>query len=116
MNLNVGVQQGTTSESWINANKDASTTVTSFQKVDEELTALRAGSIDAVIIDYGPAQAFAGASNSGLKVLGQIVTGELYGLAVPRGDPDGILPTINAVLAQIKANGTYDQLLRKWFP
>ena len=46
---------------------------------------------------------------------GQIVTNELYAFAVPNGDPDGIISAINRVLTEIKANGTYDQLIAKWF-
>ena len=114
-NLQVGVQQGTTSEAWITENGDPSTIVRTFTSVDTELVALKAGTIDAVIIDYAPAQAFAAAAGSGLKVAGLIVTNELYAFAVPLGDPDKILPVINQLLAKIKANGTYDQLITKWF-
>lgn len=112
--LNVGVQQGTTSESWITANKVASTTVTVFQTVDAEIAALAAGTIDVVVIDYDPAQSLATPS-SGLRVAGAVITNELYGIAVPNNDPDNIIPTINAVLARIRSNGTYDNLILKWF-
>jgi len=111
----VGVQTGTTSESWLDANKAANTTKVRFQTVDAELAALRQGTIDAVIIDYGPAQSFAGAPGSGLRVAGQILTNELYSFAVPLGDPDHILPVINALIARIKADGTYDKLIKYWF-
>jgi len=113
--LQVGVQTGTTSEGWLDANKAANTTKVRFQTVDAELAALRQSTIDAVIIDYGPAQSYASAPGSGLRVAGQIITNELYSFAVPLGDPDHILPVINAVLSGIKANGTYDRLIQKWF-
>ncbi|HKZ89434.1 MAG TPA: transporter substrate-binding domain-containing protein [Thermoplasmata archaeon] len=114
-NLQVGVQTGTTSEGWLDANKAANTTKVRFQTVDAELAALRQGTIDAVIIDYGPALSFANAPGSGLRVAGQIITNELYSFAVPLGDPDHILPIINSVLRGIKDDGTYDQLIAKWF-
>ena len=113
--LNVGVQQGTSSLDWINANKLPSTTVTVFQTVDAEVAALQGGSIDAVIIDIYPAQALARPPASGLAVAGKILTGELYGIPVQKGDPQHLLPTINAVLSRIRSDGTYDQLVRKWF-
>lgn len=113
-NLTVGVQQGTTSQSWINDNKEASTTVTVFQTVDAEIAALTAGTIDAVVIDYDPARSLAMPS-SGLRVAGAVITNELYGIAVPNGDPDDILPAINALLARIRTDGTYDTLIAKWF-
>ena len=112
--LNVGVQQGTTSESWLNDNKVASTTVTVFQTVDLEVAALTAGSIDAVLIDLDPAESLA-SPGSGLRVAGAIITNELYGIAVPNGDPDNILSAINTVLARIRASGAYDTLILKWF-
>lgn len=111
----VGVQQGTTSQDWINANKDPTTTVQVFQTVDAEVAALKAGSLGAVIIDFYPAEALARPSGSGLRVAGSIITGELYGFAVPKNDPDKILPTINATLARIKGNGQYAALIQKWF-
>lgn len=114
-NLRVGVQQGTTSQAWMNDNKHPSTTVTPFTAVDTMIAALKAGSIDAVVIDYGPAQTFAAAPGSGLRAAGLIITNELYSFAVPLGDPDRILPVINQVLTRIKADGTYNQLIAKWF-
>ncbi len=114
--LQVGVQTGTTSEGWLDANKAANTTKVRFQTVDAELAALRLGTIDAVIIDYGPALSYANAPASGLRVAGEIVTNELYSFAVPLGDPNKILPAINRVIARIKSNGVYDQLIAKWFP
>ena len=113
--LEVGVQQGTTSEGWVNDNGDPSTVITTFVTVDSELAALSAGSIDAIVIDLAPAQTFAGASGGTLRVAGQIITNELYSFAVPNNDPDNILPAINQFLAEIMADGRYDALIAKWF-
>src|SRR5438132_3397198 len=116
----IGVQQATTSLDWANkylrpnmTNPD--TQIVVFERVDTEVAALKAGSIDAVIIDLDPAKTYAAATNSGLRVAGQITTGELYGLAVAHGDPLKLLPVINRVLANIRANGVYSQLIAKWF-
>jgi ABC-type amino acid transport substrate-binding protein len=117
--LIVGVQSGTTSESWVDTHlkplmANPSAQIKRFTAVDTELAALNAGSIDIVIIDVGPAKALARASSGSLKVVGQIITGELYGFAVQKGDPQALLVIINSVLAQARANGTYQQLLTKW--
>ena len=117
--LIVGVQSGTTSEGWVNDNlkqlmADPTKQIKTFVGVDTEIASLTAGSIDIVIIDVGPAKKFAAASNGALKLVGQIITEELYGYAVQKGDPQGLLPVINSVLAQAKANGTFQQLLTKW--
>jgi len=118
--LVVGVQSGTTSEAWVDENlkplmSDPNTQIRRFTAVDTELAALTQGQLDIVIIDLGPAEALAAASSGAMKVVGQIITGELYGFAVQKGDPQGLLPIINSVLAQARANGTYQQLLTKWF-
>lgn len=118
--LTVGVQTGTTSESWVDDNladlmANNATQIKRFTTVDLEITALNAGSIDAVIIDSGPATAIAQGSSGNLKVTGTIITGELYGFAVAHGDPQGLLPIINKVLSDAKSDGTYQQLLTKWF-
>lgn len=117
--LIVGVQSGTTSESWVDDNlkslmANPTNQIKRFTAVDTELAALNAGSIDIVIIDVGPAKALAAGSSGALKVVGQIITGELYAFPVQEGDPQGLLPIIDSVISQAKANGTYAQLLTEW--
>ncbi|HLB69349.1 MAG TPA: transporter substrate-binding domain-containing protein, partial [Thermoplasmata archaeon] len=118
--LTIGVQLGTTSEAWIDENvaplmSDPANQIVRYTQVDTELAALRLGSLDAVMLDAAPAQSFASAPSSGLRVAGLVITGELYGFAVPNGDPDGLVAIINRVLARIVSDGTYDQLIEKWF-
>jgi polar amino acid transport system substrate-binding protein len=50
-----------------------------------------------------------------MQVAGVIFTGEQYGFAVALGDPQGLLTVINSVLATAKSDGTYNQLIQKWF-
>lgn len=110
----IGVQRGTTSESWTNQYiKNA--TVQNFTAVDTELAALKAGSLTAVIIDNGPAGAFAAGSAGAIKVAGVIFTGEEYSFAVALNDPQVLVPVINGVIATSMANGTYQKLITKWF-
>ena len=118
--LTVGVQSGTTSASWVqqylyNNTTNPSRQIVQYTTVDTEVSALEAGSLDAVIIDEGPAVAIAAASGGHLKVAGSIITGELYGFAVAHGDPEGLLPVINNVITTAKSDGTYDILIHKWF-
>jgi polar amino acid transport system substrate-binding protein len=118
--LTVGVQTGTTSEAWamqfLAPNmSNPSKQLLHYTTVDTEITALRAGALNAVIIDVGPANSIAGASGGALKNIGLIITGELYGFAVAHGDPQGLVPTINSVITTSIANGTYAKLIAYWF-
>ncbi len=110
---NIGVQYGTTSQGWAKVLKNA--TVQVFDDVTVEIAALEAGSLTAVIIDNGPAGALATQSGGKMSVAGVIWTGEQYGFAVALGDPEGLLPIINSVISDAKANGTYDKMLAYWF-
>lgn len=117
--LKIGVQTGTSSQSWLQqylppANETGGT-VTGYTTVDTEILALDAGSLDAVMIDLGPATSIAAASGGTLKVAGDVFTNELYGFAVAHGDPEHILPSINHVITQSMQNGTYAKLIKEWF-
>ena len=118
--LTVGLQSGTTSQSWADQYlapnmTNPSSQYQKFTTVDTEIAALEAGSLDAVIIDSGPATAIAAGSAGQLKVAGTIITGELYGFAVAHGDPEGLVPVINSVITNSEQNGTYEILIHKWF-
>lgn len=119
-NKTIGVQSGTTSESWVDANikpfdPNNATHIHRYDSVTTELQALKNGVYEFMIIDAAPAANIASGSSGTLKLLGAIITNELYGFAVAHGDPQGLVPSINSVLAQIKASGVYNQLLSKWF-
>ena len=119
-NKTIGVQSGTTSEGWVDQyitpfDTNNATDIHRYASVITELQDLRNNVFEFMIIDAAPAQAIVAGSGGALKFLGTIITNELYGFAVKRGDSAGILPTVNSVLAQIKANGQYDALLVKWF-
>lgn len=119
-NKTIGVQSGTTSESWVDTyikpyDPNNATHIHRYDSVTTELQALKNGVYEFMIIDAAPAANIASGSSGTLKLLGTIITNELYGFAVAKGDPQGLVTAINTLLAQIKANGVYNQLLSKWF-
>ncbi len=119
VNHTIGVQSQTTSETWVDAEitpiqGNPTQTIHRYANVATEIDALRTSVYDLMIIDEAPARAIATGSGGALAVAGVVITNELYGFAVPRGDPKGLLPTINSILTNLKTPG-YDQLLRKWF-
>lgn len=74
----------------------------------------RAGRVDAYVYDL-PFNAVYAAQNVGKVVhLKEPFTQEALGWAVRKGDPD-MLNWMNHFLAQIKRDGIYDALYKKWF-
>lgn len=119
VNHTIGVQSQTTSEAWVDAEitpiqGNPTQTIHRYANVATEIDALRTSVYDLMIIDEAPARAIVSGSGGALALAGVILTNELYGFAVQKGDPKGLLTTINTVLANMKTP-QYDQLLRKWF-
>jgi len=116
--LIIGAQAITTSEFWVEDNLPAVVDSSHLElrpTVEDVLLLLSQGVVDIVVIDLPAAQGIAAANPSAYAVGGTILTNELYGFAVANGDPLGLLPIINAQLAAMKADGTYNTILNKWF-
>ena len=111
--LRIAVQDLTTSLYW--AQEFATNaTLAVYGSVTQVLQALSSSSADIVIIDKPAADGIA-AANPTFKVQGTILTNELYGFAVPKADPLGLIPRLNAALATLKSDGTYATILNKYF-
>jgi glutamine transport system substrate-binding protein len=74
---------------------------------------LELGRIDAIMNDY-PVNAFISKTRGGTKVVETIQTDEQYGIGVKQGN-DELLDAINEALAEMMADGTYDEIFEKWF-
>lgn len=72
------------------------------------------GNADALIEDY-PVIAYAIAQNDlGLKTIGDRLNGDQYGIAVLKGENQDILEKINTGLAELKEDGTYDEIVNTY--
>jgi polar amino acid transport system substrate-binding protein len=111
--VKVGVQLGTTGDLWLSDNTQAE--VVRYDEITLAFQALGNGDVDAVFND-GPTSADIIQSNPelGATMVGEPLTDELYGIAVNK-DQSELLEKINAGLAQIMSDGTYDALYDKWF-
>ncbi len=117
-NLKVGVQEITTSQFWAFDNLptvDAAGNLIALGTVADVLLALQQDVVDIVIIDLPAAQGISAGNPTSFTVEGTIQTNELYGYAVANNDPLGLVPIINAQLQAIRNDGTYDDLVEKWF-
>ncbi len=107
----IGAQLGTTGE--VEAKAIANSTVRSYDEIGLAFQDLLNGQIDAVICDTPIANNYVKKNPNTLKIVGQPLSTENYGIAVAKGKTE-VLNKINQGLAAIKAEGKIDQLVEKW--
>ncbi|MGY6528893.1 MAG: ABC transporter permease subunit [Cyanobacterium sp.] len=108
----IAVQIGTTGA--MEADNIPNAEVISFDSIVLALQELVNGKVDAVVND-APVTLYAikDAGLQGVKVVGELVTEEFYGIALPFNSDKVML--LNYGLFQILRNGTYNQIYQKWF-
>lgn len=109
----IGVQNGTTGEDYAKKEvKDAD--VKSYKSGLDAALDLKNGSIDAIVLDILPAKAIV-ENNPDLMVLDKPLTTEEYAIAVRKGDTE-LLNAINASIARMKEDGTYEAIREAFIP
>lgn len=108
----VGAQDGTTGEEYANDETDASD-VRGFPEGPDAINALKAGQVDATIIDQ-PVAVDALEKEGGIEIATIIPTGELYGIPVAQ-DNDALREQMNKALQEMKDDGTLAGLYQKYF-
>jgi polar amino acid transport system substrate-binding protein len=110
--LVVGVQQGTTGEEYVEEEIDTKELRT-YPQGPDTVPALKAGTIDAIVIDRPVAENIIEA-DSGLEISGGIETEEQYGFVVQQGDEE-LLDELNEGLKEVIDSGEYKTIYTKWF-
>src|SRR3712207_1193273 len=111
----VGVQLGTTGEITAREFKDEGTIggeIRTFDTIEDAFSALENGQIDAIINDLAVSQYEAENSGGNVEIIEVIPTDEQYGIALPK-DSD-LRQDINEALQEIKEDGTYEEIYKKW--
>lgn len=108
----VGVQQGTTGEEYVEEEIDTKELRT-YPQGPDTIPALKAGTIDAVVIDR-PVAEKAVEQDSGIEISGGIETEEQYGFVVAQGDEE-LLDELNEGLTKVLDDGEYTTIFKKWF-
>lgn len=85
-----------------------------FNTTSQLYSALMSGSASAVIFDNPGNSTFAKTHSSKVKVVGGMLTGEYYGIAVSKKKP-GLLKKINAGLKKMQSDGEYKKLYQQYF-
>jgi polar amino acid transport system substrate-binding protein len=84
-----------------------------FETFGATVEALKSGDVDVVLTDGTAGKGYVDASNGGLKLIGGPLGTEDFGFIFPKGS-DLVAP-VNAAIAALKADGTFDALNKKWF-
>ncbi|MBE6020676.1 MAG: basic amino acid ABC transporter substrate-binding protein [Clostridiales bacterium] len=87
--------------------------VKTYNTVDVVMQELTTGGVDCVINDKPVTDAYM-SKMEGIKQVGEPIVSDSYGFAVMKGNTE-LLEKLNAGLANVKANGTYDELIAKYF-
>ena len=110
----IGVQRGTTSQTWLQKNLIDKGVDIKLKLYDNFLLAIEdllIGRIDSAVIDGPTAQTAVAGRNA--TIVGTIETGEIYGYAVRKGD-DKLLALLNEGLKRLKASPEWEKLVNKW--
>ena len=108
----VGAQQGTTGLELGKEKADASE-LRPYPEGPDAVNALKAGTIEAVIIDAPVAQN-AVEKSGGVEIAEKVPTEETYGIAVSKDNTE-LLEEINGALGEVIGDGTYTTIYEKWF-
>lgn len=107
----VGVMLGFTGDTVVSEIEGVK--VERFNAAYAGIMALKADKVDAVVLDSEPAKNYV-KQNAGLKIAEADAAQEEYAIALRKNDKE-LLEKIEKALAEVKANGTYDKLLEKYF-
>jgi len=107
----VGAQFGTTGAAEVEKIKGA--TLKTYDEIGLAYQDLMNGQIDAVVADNPLALAYVGENPDKLKMVGDVFTDEVYGIAVCKTKPD-LLAKINSGLKAVKEEGVIERLVEKW--
>lgn len=110
----VGVQRGTTMDTYVTEELGSVVTVKRYTTADDMVLDLEGQRLDAAFVDY-PVGEQTILSKDGFKEVGESVKlGEGMGVAMRKRDKD-LAEEVNAALRTLKEDGTYDTIMKKYF-
>ena len=114
--MKVAGQIGTTSADMVNdlkkQGKIAGAVI--LNKNSDAILQLQNGDVDAVILDLPVANSYIKQHPGTVKKVGKVMDAESYGFAVKKGNTE-LRNQINEGLKNVKKDGTYKKLYKKWF-
>ncbi|PXX93621.1 nickel transporter [Marinobacter vulgaris] len=110
----VGVQRGTTMDTHVTEEMGGIVNIKRYTTADDMVLDLEGQRLDVVFVDY-PVGEQTILSKEGFKEVGEPVKlGQGVGVAMRKRDED-LAEEVNAALATLKEDGTYDAIMEKYF-
>lgn len=113
-------QNGTTGNWYVEGDADwefdgfANATAKGYDSAQQAVMDMVNGNVRGVVVDDAPAAMLAAAQNGKVKVIDIPLTSEEYAFALKKGNTT-LQAEFNAYLASIKADGTLDAIIAKYF-
>ncbi|WP_341367188.1 transporter substrate-binding domain-containing protein [Yoonia sp. BS5-3] len=115
----VGVQVATTHANYVDAYFSDTAEVKTYSTFDEHNQDLFSGRVDAVVADSLALSGFlASEQGAGYEIKGELIDETIFGPGVGGGIRKGdteLAERLNAAIAQIRADGTYQEISDKYF-
>ncbi len=108
----IGAQIGTTG--MFRAEQVPNAKVVTFANAAETFLEFQNGGVDAVIQDFPVVAYYVAQGGNRGRLVGPKMQAEEYGIAVPKGNAE-LLKQINGALAELKKNGEFGRIYKKWF-
>ncbi len=110
----VGTKIGSTSYDYLEEHLGDTADITPYPGSSDMYQALLAGSVDAVFYDAPNVGYFAETQGEGqVQTVGPLYEGQQYGIALVDGSE--WVDDVNDALAEMKEDGTYDEIYEEWF-
>jgi ABC-type amino acid transport substrate-binding protein len=112
----IGVQRGTTGQAYAVENLESKgAKIKTFTNAPDAFRDLEAGGVDAVVNDEPSSAEIIKEFPGQLLIKAAIDTGERYGFAFSKDNPE-LTEAVNGALAEIIADGTYETIFTQYFP
>jgi polar amino acid transport system substrate-binding protein len=109
-----GAEAGTTGLDYVNQHVKPQKKVSQFDTTDVTAQALKTGTIDIQVIDVPIAVGIIQGSKVPLKLIGEFITNEKYGLAMEEGSR--LKTCVDSAINELKSSGVLEASQLKYFP
>ena len=111
----IGVQGGTIQAAYAEENFKSNNTILSYGTGDQSVADLASGNVDLVLADRGFLEPFVKNSGGAVNFVGSEVSiGGGIGIGMRKAD-NSLETKMNKAIASVKADGTLDKLIKKYF-